>query len=118
METARVVQVDDYEIRFDNGYVLSSDHDQDCCESHYLSFRDLSLEDFDRMDFDLSGDSFFRKVEDFGIRLIAKDGREVPVPGYGFNNGYYGDNISLVLTNSQLETIGSWDVSECQVARE
>ena len=51
METARVVQVDYYEIRFDNGYVLSSDHDQDCCESHYLSFGDLSLEDFDRMDF-------------------------------------------------------------------
>lgn len=41
----------------------------------------------------------------------TRDGREVPVPGYGFNNGYYGDNISLVLANSELETIGSWDVS-------
>ena len=48
----------------------------------------------------------------------TRDGREVPVPGYGFNNGYYGDNISLVLANSELETIGSWDVSECQVVRD
>jgi hypothetical protein len=109
----KVIHVDGDSITFSNGLVLSSDHQQDCCESHYLSFSDLKLEDFDGLEFDLTDESFFARVPDYGIRLIPINGHQISVPGYGSNNGYYGSNIDLVLSDGRR-----FDVSECQVISE
>ena len=98
---------------FDTGHILSDEHNQDCCESHYLSFDDLKVEDFAHLDFDLTG-NFFERVEDFGIRLISTNGTAIPIPGYGSNNGYYGSNIDLVLQDGTGKEIARFDVSECQ----
>jgi hypothetical protein len=106
----RVITVCSDQIGFDNGLVLSSDHQQDCCENHYLDFSNLELEDFEGLEFDLSSESFFERVEDYGIRLIPIDGHPVSVPGYGSNNGYYSSELSLTLSDGR-----SFDISECQV---
>ena len=115
---SKVIGVDGDGLTFDDGHRIYSDHDQDCCESHWLDFSGLSLADFAGMEFDLSGDKFFERVEDFGIRLIPINGHALPVPGYGINNGYYGDNIDLVVdrisTNGECEVINRFDVTECQ----
>jgi hypothetical protein len=112
--SAKVVKINGDYIEFDNGMKLSSDHTQDCCETHYLHFSDLSLADFSGYTFNLTSNEFFERVEDYGIRLIPVFGHPVNIPGYGFNNGYYGTNLTLVLSR-ESEFIKTFDISECQV---
>lgn len=106
----KVKSIDGDSLTFDNGLILSSDHDQDCCENHYLSFADLKLEDFEGLEFDLSNDGFFERIDDYGIKLIPVNGQSVSIPGYGSNNGYYSTNLALVLSDGR-----SFDISTCQV---
>ena len=47
MKTLKVVAINSESLVFDNGTVLYSDHQQDCCENHYLSFADIKIQDFD-----------------------------------------------------------------------
>lgn len=112
----RVTKVNEESIEFENGEALSSYHDQDCCESHFLSFKDLSIKDFEGLDFDLSGDSFFERVEGYGIALKPVNGHPVRVPGYGFNNGYYNSNLDLVLGAGENKRV--FDISECQAVKD
>lgn len=109
---AKVVYVDEGVLRFDDGSKLYSEHESDCCESHYLSFADLSLPDFEGLDFDLWSPDFFEKVDGYGIRLRPVDGHSISVPGYGYNNGYYSSNLTLVLKREESTT--TFDISECQ----
>lgn len=90
---SRVVKIDKFYncLVFDDGHRLRSEHAQDCCEQHFLSFSDLALSDFDGLDFDLTG-AFFRRVDGFGIELVPVSGWSVKVPGHSYNNGFYGDD--------------------------
>lgn len=113
MGNTKVVKINEESVEFDNGIELLSDHFQDCCECHWLSFNDLSMDDFDGLEFDLSSDNFFERVKDYGIRLIPVNGHPVSVAGYGSNNGYYSDQLDLVLRKGGMET-NRFDISECQ----
>lgn len=113
MKKCIVVKIND-EIVFDNGVKLYSYHDQDCCESHYLSFDDLTLLDFDGLEFDLSNNDFFRRIEDYGIELIPIRGHSVKIPGYASNNGYYSSNLKLILEDNEGSIIRRYDITECQ----
>jgi hypothetical protein len=112
MTNLKVVKVGPESILFDNGVTLESYHDTDCCESHYLSFSDLTLEDFNGLEFDLSDDNFFKRVEGYGIELVPKIGYPVRVPGYGNNNGYYSSQLDLVVSGNGFNK--TFDISECQ----
>ena len=111
--TVTVVAVNEDEIIFTNGYSLCSYHDRECCEDHWLDFGHLSLSDFKGLEFDISNDNFFKRVEGFGIRLIPLNGYPISVPGYGENNGFYSDQMDLVLMRGS-EVIKSFEVTECQ----
>lgn len=110
---SKVVSVDEHGIQFDNGILLSSDHCNDCCESHYLDFEHISIEDFQDLQFDLSGDNFFNEIEDYGIELVPIVGHSVKIPGYGYNNGYYSSDLSLVLIK-EGKILKEFDISDCQ----
>lgn len=112
MNKSKVVRVGSFGITFDNGAELSSCHNRDCCESHELYFQDLSLADFEGLEFDLSNDNFFKRVDGYGIELLPIHGHPVRVAGHGYNNGYYSSNMDLLLTNG-YET-KTFDISECQ----
>jgi len=114
MMIVKVIKIDEAGIRFENNISLHSAHDQDCCENHYLSFSDLTIEDFEGLKFNLGDDKFFKRIEGYGIELIPVHGHSVKIPGYGSNNGYYSDNLELLLaqTNKPSRT---FDVTECQV---
>lgn len=101
-------------LTFDNGLHLDSEHEQDCCEQHYLSFHDLTLQDFDGLEFDLSSDDFFKRIEDYGIALKPIKGHSVKIPGYGSNNGYYSCDLSLCLYEKG-NVIKRFDITSCQV---
>ena len=108
----QVVEIKSDKLIFNNGAYLTHTHDQDCCESHYLSFDDLSLTDFKGLQFDISGDTFFKRIKDYGIELIPVKGWGVKIPGYGSNNGYYSSELTLELRGDNLDKI--FDITECQ----
>lgn len=114
MKNLKVVKIQYDTLVFDDGTKLSSHHEQNCCESHYLSFDDLDIKDFEGLEFDLTKDDFFSRISGYGISLRPIKGHPVRVAGYGSNNGYYSSDISLLITNSDGETIKSYDVTECQ----
>ena len=114
MEKLKAVKIENDELVFNDGTRLLSIHDPDCCEQHYLDFADLDINDFDGLEFDLTSDKFFNRVEGYGIELVPTDGHVVRVPGYGFNNGYYSSDIHLIIVDANGKTVKSYDVSECQ----
>ena len=115
MKKLKVVRIDSDSLEFDNGMILYSDHEQDCCEIHYLSLDDLSLDDFKGLEFDLSNDDFFERIEGYGVALKPKNGHPVRIPGYGSNNGYYSSALDLIITNTDGRgTYKKYDIAECQ----
>lgn len=113
MTNLKVVRIDSETIEFENGIKLYSNHDSDCCESHYLSLEDLTMEDFEGLEFNLTSDDFFKRLEDYGIELIPVNGHSVKIPGYGYNNGYYSSQLDLILTDGK-DFAKTYDISECQ----
>jgi len=113
MNKVKVIKIDSDSLEFDNGIILSSNHDQDWCESHHLSLSDLTLADFESLEFDLTSDDFFERIEGYGIALKPIVGFPVRIPGYGSNNGYYSSNLDLVLTDGK-DFSKVFDISDCQ----
>lgn len=109
----KVVKVDSEGIEFQYGIFLFSHHETDCCESHYLDFSHLTLNDFEGLEFDLSSDSFFEKIEGYGIELKPVFGHSIKIPGYGDNNGYYSSNLTLWLSDNK-DFNKQYDISDCQ----
>lgn len=114
---AKVVKIDSYSITFSNGLVLSALHDmkqeiEHCdCETHYLGFGDLDLDDFKNLEFDLSGDTFFNRIRNYGIELIPIRGHSVKVAGYGCIDAWYTDGLVLVLSGGNF--VKKFDITEC-----
>lgn len=113
---AKVTKLEDSSIEFDdNGtrVILESHHDVDCCETHYLDFKNLTLDEFEGLEFDLTDENFFKRVPEYGISLIPTNGHPISVPGYGYNNGYYTSNLYLILRdgNGILER---YHIHDCQ----
>ena len=109
----KVSNTTDDSVTLSDGTVITSDHNQECCEHHYLDFSQVSLEDFDGLIFDVSSDTFFEAVADYGIRLVPTNGHPVSIPGYGYNNGYYSTNLTLVLSKPGSDN-RTFDITECQ----
>ena len=113
MNRLKVVSVDSNSIKFDNGIELSSNHDQDCCESHYLELGDVELKDFEGLEFDLSNDNFFERIDGYGIALLPISGHPVRIAGYGYNNGYYSSDLTMELSDNNGYYKG-FDITESQ----
>lgn len=117
MKTVKIVGIfnhgDDQALYFSDGSKLYSEHAQDCCESHYLDFSDLDMDEIESLKFDLSGDDFFNRIPEYGIELLPLNGHPIRIPGYGFNNGYYSELLTLVLKRGDGK-IKRYDVTDCQ----
>lgn len=113
MKNVKVSKIFSGSIYFENGAILRSNHDSDCCESHYLSMEDLTMDDFEELEFNLEGEDFFRRIDGYGIELVPIRGHSVRIPGYGYNNGYYSSNLSLVLIDSN-KSEKVFDITSCQ----
>jgi hypothetical protein len=113
MNKLKVVSIGADAIEFENNIKLFSYHDQDCCETHSLTLEDLTMLDFEGLEFDLSNDNFFKRIPNYGIELIPIHGHSVRIAGHGHNNGYYSSDMELV-----IEKDGKWvkkyDITDCQ----
>ncbi len=110
----KITEIKDDIIYFNNGYKLYSSHEQDCCENHYLDFTHIKKEDYEDLEFDLSNDNFFTRIPDYGIQLNATNNFPLRIPGYGYNNGYYSSELTLILEVNNKEN-RIFDITECQV---
>ncbi len=113
MNKLKVVKLTQYEIEFDNGIKLYSNHDSDCCERHELYIKDLTIEEFTGLEFDLTNDNFFRRIEGYGIELVPIFGHSVRIAGHGSNNGYYSSQLELIITDGK-DFRKEFNITECQ----
>lgn len=114
LEKVKIIEVTSNSIKFDNGLTLISEHQQDCCENHYLDFSYVELSDFEGLEFNLSNESWFNRIEDYGIELVPIEGWGVRIPGYGENNGYYSTDLSLILLDEHNVEKFTFDITKCQ----
>ncbi len=113
MNKLKVVKIDSESIEFEKGVQLYSNHNSECCESHYLSMSDLTMSDFEGLEFDLTNDNFFKRIEGYGIELVPIHGHSVKIPGYASNNGYYSSHLDLIVTDNK-EFTKEYNITECQ----
>lgn len=114
MTNLKVVKVNSESIEFTNDIILESKHQICCCENHWIDFEHVNIEDFDDLEFDLSNDNFFERIEGYGIALLPINGHPIRIAGYGSDNGgYYSDNLTLVISNS-TDILKEFDITECQ----
>ena len=106
------VDHDSQALAFDNGTKLYAVHKRDCCERHDISLNDLTIDDFDGLEFDQA--NMVRPIPGYGIELVPLVGWPVRIPGYGSNNGYYSTNLTLVIESADRGTKTTIDISNCQ----
>ena len=97
--------------------MISSDHQQDCCEAHYLDF-DNSRQDFKMVEQMLSK---IDKIEIYweewmGVTFFFYDGEErvwIFIPWRAENNWYYSDDLQLII-NTPDNWKYEFDITEYQ----
>lgn len=100
-------------ILFDDGLILTHYHAQDCCENVYADW-DYLKNEAGIMDTDFSNlaiEERNNRKKRTGIRVCGQ-GRRFFVPCYNEQNGYYNDQLDIVLidTNEYEETdVGWWN---------
>lgn len=99
---------------FDNGWKLYSDHEQSCCEHHELDTSGIEISEYEDLEFNLQLEEPFKRIHGYGIELIANNNFPLRIPGYGYNNGYYSDNLNLILIDENHKIIKNWDITDCQ----
>jgi len=116
MKELKVINIDYNEsiLYFDNGIKLQTEDSSDAYGLHFWSLEDLTLEDFKDLTFNLSNDDFLKRLEDYGIELIANNGVKISIPCYAIKNGSYSTNLALILLNNENKIINKYDISYCQ----
>lgn len=116
----KITKWDDDRIYFSDGSTISYQHEQDCCEYNYADFSVLDVmlgHDKDYTEFD----SFKINAVDYGgflIKLKLPDNRilcgpyrNIFIPCYSEQNGYYTTNITIVYSDKDGTVITYWDLS-------
>jgi len=110
----KIKSLDGNGITFEDGTKIYSDHDSDCCEWHELDTEGIDFDEVKDLEFDTSLplEELIEKVDGYGIRIKSSNNFPLSIPGYGYNNGYYSDNLTLYLTQGNRNE--SLDITECQ----
>jgi hypothetical protein len=87
----KIKEFNESEILFTNGKKIYFEHEQDCCENVYCDFNALKDMDIMNVEFD---DIKIEPVKDSGFRLNGYF-----IPCYNEQNGYYSDDLTLVVDN-------------------
>ena len=106
-------EADQY-IRFDDGSILTSVHERDCCEEVYADFRNMQVmmpqdKNFmwaQELDFYEDILNSIVKVPGVGFYIVTKQGICILVSCYNVNNGYYSDNLALSHRGAELDITG------------
>lgn len=104
-------------IIFDDGSYISYDHEQDCCEYNYADFSVLDVmlgHDKDDIEFDsfeidtIDDGGFLVKLKLTGNKILRAPYRNIFIPCYSEQNGYYTTNIRIVYSDKDGNVITYW----------
>ena len=93
----KVVKRDSGGVEFTDGTTITHFHDQDCCEDVYADWSSLDDTGFD--------DTEFTKIVIKGNPLVGIVLNEFAVNCYNSQNGYYSDELKLIINTSNKDTI-------------
>ncbi len=103
----KIKEIKEGKIIFDNGYILEYYHDQDCCEYVYADFDILETYNVSiktgknikikEIDFREKLSELIEGIEGMGFNIISKIGEKFFVPCYNEQNGYYSNELELIL---------------------
>ena len=103
----RITKISDEIIKFDNGFILMYYHEQECCELVYADFENLKNYNLStvtgkkvniyNIDFEEDIDKLIERVAGLGFNMVSKIGDKFFIPCYNEQNGFYGDNLELIL---------------------
>ena len=118
----KIITINDGELIFENGLTITSEHEQDCCESHWADFSVMQgynintvtgkQIDIKEVEFSENIKECIDLVEDAGFNLIAIDGSKYFIPCYASNNGYYSSDLTLVISHNNVKA--EIDITDCQ----
>lgn len=98
---SRITSVSDFFIRFENGSIMTFDHDSACCEWNYADFEAIDSEALS-YDFDLERLTF--EACDGGFRFGDHPEHMFFVPCYSEQNGYYSADVDIYLNGNIVLT--------------
>lgn len=124
----KIVKIEEERIEFDDGTVMESYHEQDCCEWHWAELgilanynlnpktgETINIKDIEFPD---NIDKSVKLIPGEGFNLVAKDGSKYFVPCYASNNGYYSTNLKLLIRGGKFKKNKSINLEECQKDKE
>jgi len=96
---------EDIKIAYDGGYLLiGTEHSQDCCENVYADFSPMDYL-VDKLKDKKISNITIKGVEDMGFLLCFEEKynstHKVFIPCYNSQNGYYSDNLELVIHDNE-----------------
>lgn len=99
----KITKITDESIEFNDGTIITYDHDQDCCETNYADFPQLQDTGIEQEEF--TAPLQFEKCDD-GFRF-GNAGKMYFVPCYSYQNGYYSCEVDILVNGKVvLETEG------------
>ena len=113
----KITKWDDDRIYFSDGSTISYQHEQDCCEYNYADFSVLDVmlgRDKDYMEFDsfkinaVDDGGFLIKLKLADNRILCEPYRNIFIPCYSEQNGYYTTNITIVYSDKDGNVITYW----------
>lgn len=107
----KIIQVNPDSVIFDDGSVLTSEHNGAQSQEHRLAFNTLVIEDLVDKEFDLSTDAFFDKIEGFGLHLRTTSDELFDLWAYAADL-VYSEDFKLVVTNG--ESVVRYDITGCE----
>lgn len=104
--------------------VVSSSHEQDCCESHFLDF-DFKKEEMESIIKAMEKQHINNIVESVAVctdeqwivmRYRFQGWEIIPlfIPWRGYNNGYYSNELTLHVTHPATWKVDTFDITENQ----
>ena len=123
-----VKEIKEEGIEFDNGFLLTHDHWQDCCEYVYADWKNMQvLTNVFENSFDISSLEFdeTKKLKEYievkesiGFTIESNNGIKLLVRCYDVQNGFYSNNLTLQLkdassTLDEMDVTGGTKFVEC-----
>jgi hypothetical protein len=101
----KVIESEEGYLKFDNGLILESDHDQDCCEINYLDFEEQLPVGTELPTMTAKEFAEAIKIGDDGFSI--KDIHDIPkwVQARSEQNGYYSFGVDLIIRDDIDEII-------------
>ena len=111
----KIKEIKESEIIFDNGYIMSDYHEQDCCENVYADFKTLKTYNvstktgkeikINEIEFEEDIEKHLEYIENMGFNIISKIGEKFFIPCYNSQNGYYSSDLELIIRKNDIKII-------------